>query len=60
MLSIFPWPVIRVYNALANEYRDVAIALGGAPVSLPPGSLGTVYDTFYIGPRRCKQQHNGQ
>jgi hypothetical protein len=31
---------------------DVAIAVGGAPVNLPPGSLGTVYDSFYLGARK--------
>ncbi len=53
-VSISPWPVLREYNALPDEFRDVTIALGGAPVSLPPSSLGTVYDTFYIGPGSCK------
>jgi hypothetical protein len=52
---------IRIYSEnYIQSVADVAIAVGGAPVNFPPGSLGTLYDSFYLGPRKLICSFAGQ
>jgi len=49
--------IIHVENYIQSVY-DVAIAFGVAPGSGFPGSLGTVLDSFYLGPEQSNTLTN--
>ena len=48
--------IIHVENYIQSVY-DVAIAFGVAPGNGYPGSLGTVMDSFYLGPGMFYSSH---
>jgi hypothetical protein len=45
--------IIETENYIQSVY-DVAIAFGASPGAGYPGTLGTVMDSFYLGPRKFR------